>query len=92
MQIRLGDTEIGLFRYLGLWTAVVIVFAVQRSMYDSLDGPTWSASTTYLVDDPVVHMGRTRTTGVPDCAALHSVSGARCACANSEYNCPRALA
>lgn len=44
MKIRLGDTEIGLFRYLGLWTAVVVVFAVQRYLYDAIDGPTWSAS------------------------------------------------
>jgi two-component system LytT family sensor kinase len=42
MQIRLGDIQIGLFRYLGLWTAVVLVFAMQRFLYDSIDGPTWS--------------------------------------------------
>lgn len=44
MNIRLGSTEIGLFRYLGLWSAVVVVFAVQRFLYDSVDGPTWSVS------------------------------------------------
>lgn len=43
MQIRLGDTEIGLFRYLGLWTVVVVVFAMQRFLHDALNGPTWSA-------------------------------------------------
>lgn len=43
MKVRLGSTEIGLARYLGLWTAVVVVFAVQRYLYDSIDGPTWSA-------------------------------------------------
>ena len=42
MKIRLGDTEIGLYRYLGLWTAVVVVFAVQRSLQDKINGPTWS--------------------------------------------------
>ena len=41
MQIRLGSTEIGLFRYLALWTAVVVVFAVQRSMNDAINGTTW---------------------------------------------------
>ena len=44
MKIRLGDTEIGLFRYLGLWTAVVVVFALQRALHDAINGPSWSAS------------------------------------------------
>jgi two-component system, LytTR family, sensor kinase len=44
MNIRLGSTEIGLFRYLGLWSAVVVMFAVQRYLYDAINGPTWSAS------------------------------------------------
>lgn len=43
MKVRLGSTEIGLFRYLGLWSAVVVVFAVQRYLYDSIDRPTWPA-------------------------------------------------
>ncbi len=43
MKIRLGDTEIGLYRYLGLWTAVVVVFAVQRSLQDEINGRSWSA-------------------------------------------------
>ena len=42
MNIRLGDTEIGLIRYLSLWTAVVVVFAVQRFLNDAINGPTWS--------------------------------------------------
>ena len=42
MQIRLGNIQIGLFRYLGLWTAVVVVFAIQRSMNDALNGTNWA--------------------------------------------------
>lgn len=42
MQIRLGNMQIGLFRYLGLWTAVVVVFAIQRSMNDALNGTNWA--------------------------------------------------
>ena len=44
MVIRLGSTEIGIARYLGLWSAVVVVFAIQRYMYDAIDGSTWAAS------------------------------------------------
>lgn len=44
MKVRLGSTEIGLARYLGLWSAVVVVFAIQRYLYDAIDGPTWAAS------------------------------------------------
>jgi sensor histidine kinase YesM len=44
MKIQLGNTEIGLSRYLALWTMVVVVFAVQRYMNDALDGPLWSVS------------------------------------------------
>ncbi|TWI04630.1 histidine kinase [Luteimonas cucumeris] len=43
MKVRLGDMEIGLWRYLGLWMAVVVVFAVQRFLDDATDGRTWSA-------------------------------------------------
>lgn len=43
MKVRLGTTEMGLSRYIGLWTVVVVVFAVQRYMRDELAGPTWSA-------------------------------------------------
>ncbi len=42
MKVRLGDAQIGLFRYLGLWTAVAVVFAVQRSLEDGLHGQSWS--------------------------------------------------
>ena len=44
MNIRLGDTEIGLFRYLSMWTAVAVVFAIQRFLNDAINGPKWSAS------------------------------------------------
>ena len=43
MKIRLGNTQIGLGRYLGLWTAVVVLFALQNFVTDALDGHTWSA-------------------------------------------------
>ena len=43
MMVRLGNTQIGLARYLGLWSAVVVVFAVQEFMRDTLTGHTWSA-------------------------------------------------
>ncbi len=43
MNIRLGHAEIGLFRYLALWTAVVVVFAAQGRAYDEVSGrDTWS--------------------------------------------------
>ena len=42
MMVRLGNTQIGLFRYLGLWAVVVVVFTIQRSMQDALYGNTWS--------------------------------------------------
>lgn len=41
-KIRLGGTDIGLLRYLGLWTAIAAVFAVQRFLNDAINGPTWS--------------------------------------------------
>lgn len=37
MKIRLGTTEITLMRYLGLWTAVVLMFAVQGYLYDTFN-------------------------------------------------------
>lgn len=43
MMVRLGNTQIGLFRYLGLWAAVVVVFALQGFMHDAMSGHTWSA-------------------------------------------------
>lgn len=42
MKIRLDNMEIGFFRYLGLWSAVVALFAVQGFMTDAFDGNTWS--------------------------------------------------
>ncbi len=42
MNIRLGNTQIGLSRYLGLWSAVVLVFAMQSFAHDHLDGRLWS--------------------------------------------------
>jgi two-component system LytT family sensor kinase len=42
MMVRLGNTQIGLFRYLGLWGVVVVVFAVQGFLQDTINGVTWS--------------------------------------------------
>lgn len=42
MMVRLGNTQMGLARYLGLWGAVVVVFAAQGFMQDAIDGKTWS--------------------------------------------------
>lgn len=43
MKIRLGNTQIGLWPYLGLWTVVVVVFAVQNFWADLLKGhEVWS--------------------------------------------------
>lgn len=42
MMVRLGNTQIGLFRYLGLWAVVAVVFAIQGSMKDALYGNSWS--------------------------------------------------
>ena len=41
MKIRLGSTEIGLFRYLGLWTAVALLFALQTKINNGLHRPSW---------------------------------------------------
>lgn len=41
MMVRLGSTSISLSRYLLLWTAVVLVFAVQHSLSDGLHGNSW---------------------------------------------------
>ena len=43
MKVRLGTTEIGFARYVGLWTVLVVVFAIQRYLRDQLGGPIWSA-------------------------------------------------
>lgn len=42
MKVRLGTTEIGLARYLGLWGVVTVLFAIQRDMHDGLNGHTWA--------------------------------------------------
>ncbi|GGY17883.1 ATPase [Rhodanobacter panaciterrae] len=42
MMVRLGNTQIGLFRYLGLWTAVAVVFAAQGFLHDLINHHTWS--------------------------------------------------
>jgi signal transduction histidine kinase len=43
MKVRLGSTEMGLGRYLGLWTAIVVVFAFQRYLNAQLIGQDWDA-------------------------------------------------
>ncbi len=43
MRVRLGNTDIGMGRYLGLWGVVALVFAVQGYLRDDLSGHTWSA-------------------------------------------------
>jgi len=45
MKVRLGSIEVGLARYLQLWTAVVLVFAVQKYLQDAMDDHSWSAIT-----------------------------------------------
>lgn len=42
MIVRLGSTSITLTRYLLLWTAVMLVFAVQHALSDGLHGNSWS--------------------------------------------------
>jgi hypothetical protein len=41
MKIRLGSTEIGLFRYLALWTAVALAFALQAKVNVGLPRTHW---------------------------------------------------
>ena len=41
MQVRLGSTEIRLSRYIALWTAVALVFALQTSVNNGLPGSRW---------------------------------------------------
>ena len=40
MKIRLLDTELGLWRYIGLWTGIVLLFAAQSYVHDALQGET----------------------------------------------------
>ncbi|MEP6907062.1 MAG: histidine kinase [Pseudoxanthomonas sp.] len=42
MKIQLGSTQIGLSRYLLLWSVVVVVFAIQRFIHDAYNGQAWS--------------------------------------------------
>jgi hypothetical protein len=44
MKVHLGTAEIGVGRYIGLWTAVAVVFAFQHGAQDELGGHTWDAS------------------------------------------------
>ncbi|SEO92828.1 Histidine kinase [Luteibacter sp. UNC138MFCol5.1] len=39
MKVRLGTAEIGLGRYMGLWTAIAVVFAFQTYLHAQLGGP-----------------------------------------------------
>ncbi len=41
MKIRLGNTEIGLVRYLALWTAVALLFTLQTKLNNGLFRPNW---------------------------------------------------
>lgn len=43
MKVRLGTAQIGLARYVGLWTIVAVVFAVQAYRKDDLSGHTGDA-------------------------------------------------
>ena len=46
MKIRLGSTEIGFWRYVAIWTAVAVVFAIQSSLTGGLsDGPSFGIFT-----------------------------------------------
>jgi two-component system LytT family sensor kinase len=42
MKVRLGTTQVGMARYVGLWTVVAVVFAEQHYLQDALTGHTWS--------------------------------------------------
>ena len=44
MNIRLGSMQIGLWRYLALWSSVIVVFAVQRWAHDALLAEPWPPS------------------------------------------------
>ncbi|MEO8672594.1 MAG: histidine kinase [Tahibacter sp.] len=44
MNIRLGSIEIGFFRYLFLWSVVVVVFALHGLVHDAMYGQTWALS------------------------------------------------
>ena len=42
MNVRLGRLEVRLSRYLGLWSIVVLVFAMQGCVNDAVNGRLWS--------------------------------------------------
>ncbi|HEY0181127.1 MAG TPA: histidine kinase, partial [Dokdonella sp.] len=41
MKIRLGEARIGVSRYVGLWTGVVLLFAAQSYVHDAVGGHVW---------------------------------------------------
>lgn len=43
MKVRLGTAEIGIRRYLALWTGIAVVFAIQRHLNAQLVGHEWDA-------------------------------------------------
>ena len=45
MKIRLGTLEVRLSRYLGLWSLVVVVFAMQGCVNDAVNARLWSPAT-----------------------------------------------
>ena len=45
MKIRLGALEVRLSRYLGLWSLVVVVFAMQGCVNDAVNARVWSPIT-----------------------------------------------
>ena len=45
MKIRLGALEVRLSRYLGLWSLVVVVFAMQCCVNDAVNARVWSPIT-----------------------------------------------
>lgn len=42
MNVRLGSMQIGIWRYLALWSTVIVLFALQRYAHDSLLAGPWS--------------------------------------------------
>ncbi|WP_454828434.1 sensor histidine kinase [Pseudoxanthomonas wuyuanensis] len=44
MNVRLGRLEVRLSRYLGLWSVVVVVFAMQSCTNDAVNGHLWPPS------------------------------------------------
>ena len=42
MRIHLGDTQLPFLRYVGLWSVVVVLFALQWYLHDAIEGNAWS--------------------------------------------------